>query len=171
MRSIEPCAEKAIGATRDGHHLELLTCTNSLRSRQVTTRKYQQASDHFLTQPGRELAASDLAQASEKGWGAATQILKATAKQRGWEHNRHRRCLSITSRLRAESDDADPKAATVIASAAWQSHRHQPHHLDQPPLATPQLPRPLPLARPGASTLSPTTDSTAGRTGSPPPSR
>lgn len=73
----------------------------------MTTRKYQQASKHFLAQAGQELAAGDLQQASEKGWGAATQILKAIAEQRGWEHHRHRHYLSITSRLRAETGDGD----------------------------------------------------------------
>ena len=29
----------------------------------------------------------DLRQASEKGWGAASQIVKAVAEERGWEHN------------------------------------------------------------------------------------
>ncbi|MYC34761.1 MAG: hypothetical protein F4X64_16495 [Chloroflexi bacterium] len=72
----------------------------------MATRKYQQASEHFLAQAGQELA-SDLPQASEKGWGAATQILKAIAEQRGWEHNRHRHYLSITSRLRDETGDGD----------------------------------------------------------------
>ena len=49
----------------------------------MTTQQYQQASEHFLAQARRELADGDLAQASEKGWGAATQLLKAIAVQRG----------------------------------------------------------------------------------------
>ena len=64
----------------------------------MATRKYQQDSEYFLAQAGRELAAGDLPQASEKGWGAAAQILDAVAKQRGWEHNRHRHYLRITGR-------------------------------------------------------------------------
>ena len=50
---------------------------------------------------------SDLPQASEKGWGATAQILKAIAEPRGWEHNRHRHYLRIASRLRAETGDGD----------------------------------------------------------------
>lgn len=73
----------------------------------MTTLKYKQASEHFLVQAGQELAAGDLPQASEKGWGAAAQILKAIAEQRGWEHNRHRHYLRIASRLRAETGDGD----------------------------------------------------------------
>ena len=52
----------------------------------MTTQTYQQASQRFLAQAKEELAAGDLQQASEKGWGAAAQMLKAIAEQRGWEH-------------------------------------------------------------------------------------
>ena len=82
----------------------------------MTTRKYQQASEHFLAQAGQELAAGDLQQASEKGWGAAAQILKAIAEQRGWEHNRRRHYLRITSRLRAETGDGDVRRLFGSAS-------------------------------------------------------
>ena len=54
----------------------------------MTTQQYQQASEHFLAQARQELADGDLPQASEKGWGATAQILKAIAERRGWEHNR-----------------------------------------------------------------------------------
>ena len=73
----------------------------------MTTQDYRQASERFLAQARQELAAGDLAQASEKGWGAAAQMLKAIAEQRGWEHNRHRHYLRIASRLRAETGDGD----------------------------------------------------------------
>ena len=43
----------------------------------MTTQAYQQASQRFLDQAKQELAAGDLQQASEKGWGAAAQMLKA----------------------------------------------------------------------------------------------
>ena len=73
----------------------------------MTTQQYQQASEHFLAQARRKLAVGDLPQASEKGWGATAQILKAIAEQRGWEHKRHRHYLRIASRLRAETGDGD----------------------------------------------------------------
>ena len=73
----------------------------------MTTRKYQQSSQQFLTQARSELSAGDLQQASEKGWGAATQMLKAIADRRGWEHDRPRHYLRIVSRLRAETGDGD----------------------------------------------------------------
>ena len=73
----------------------------------MTTQTYQQASQRFLAQAQAELAAGDLQQASEKGWGAVAQMLKAIANQRGWEHERHRHLSRAASRLRAETGDRD----------------------------------------------------------------
>ena len=83
----------------------------------VTTQQYQQASAHFLAQARQELADGDLPQASEKGWGATAQILKAVAEQRGWEHSRHRHHLVTVSRLRAETGDGDIRRLFNTASA------------------------------------------------------
>ena len=53
------------------------------RSLDVTTLVYQQTSDHFMAQASEDLAVGDLQQASEKGWDAAVQMLKAMASERG----------------------------------------------------------------------------------------
>ena len=73
--------------------------------------------ERFLAQARQELAVGDLPQASEKGWGATAQILKAVAEQRGWEHDRHRHYLQITSRLRSETGDGDIRRLFNTASA------------------------------------------------------
>ena len=83
----------------------------------MTTQQYQQASERFLAQARRELADGDLPQASEKGWGATAQILKAVAERRGWEHRRHRHHLVTVSRLRAETGDGDIRRLFNTASA------------------------------------------------------
>ena len=83
----------------------------------MTTQQYQQASEHFLAQARQELADGDLPQASEKGWGATAQVLKAVAEQRGWEHNRHRHHLVTVSRFRAETGDGDIRRLFNTASA------------------------------------------------------
>ena len=82
----------------------------------MTTQQYQQASEHFLAQARRELADGDLPQASEKGWGATAQILKAIAEQRGWERSRHRHYHRIISRLRAETGDGDIRRLFGVAN-------------------------------------------------------
>ena len=73
----------------------------------MSSQKYQQLSEHLLAEARQELAAGGLPQASEYGWGATTQMLKAIAEQRGWEHHRHSHYLRNASRLRAETGDGD----------------------------------------------------------------
>ena len=43
----------------------------------------------FLDKGREYLAAGDLHQASEKGWGAAAHMAKAVAEAQGWEYERH----------------------------------------------------------------------------------
>ena len=83
----------------------------------MTTQTYQQASERFLAQARAELANEDLAQASEKGWGAAAQILKAVAEQRGWDHGKHRHLSRVASRLRAELGDGDIFTFYMVADS------------------------------------------------------
>ena len=82
----------------------------------MTTQQYRQANERFMAQARRELADGDLAQASEKGWGAAAQMLKAIAQQRGWEHSRHRHHQNTASRLRSETGDGDIRRLFAVAS-------------------------------------------------------
>ena len=83
----------------------------------MSNQQYAQASERFLAQARQELSAGDLAQASEKGWGATAQIIKAIAERRGWEHNRHRHLHQIASRLRAETGDREIRRLFDSASA------------------------------------------------------
>ena len=96
----------------------------------MTTQRYQQASGRFLAQARQELAAGDLPQASEKGWGATAQILKAIAAQRGWEHSRHRHYHRIISRLRAETGDGDIRRLFNTASALHENFYENDMHTD-----------------------------------------
>ena len=73
----------------------------------MVTTTYQTKSRKLLAQGREELAQVDLLQASEKGWGAAAQMLKAIAERRGWEHGRHRHWSTAASRLRSEMGDRD----------------------------------------------------------------
>ena len=51
--------------------------------------KYKSAGRELLEKARDELAQGDLRQASEKGWGAAAQMVKAVAERRGWRHDGH----------------------------------------------------------------------------------
>ncbi len=73
----------------------------------TTTVDYKASSRSMMAQSRAELDQGDLQQASEKGWDAAAQMMKAVADTRGWEHRRHRHLHQIASRLRAEKGDRD----------------------------------------------------------------
>ena len=73
----------------------------------MTTQTYHEASMFLLQQAEVELAAGDVRQASEKGWGAAAQIVKAVAEQRGWSHQNHGALYRVVDDLCTESGDND----------------------------------------------------------------
>ena len=57
----------------------------------MTTRTdyHTETAREFLIKGRAHLAEGDLLQASEKGWGAAAQMVKAVAETRGWRHSTH----------------------------------------------------------------------------------
>ena len=61
----------------------------------------------FLARAHGYLSDDDLLQASEEGWGAAAQMVKAVAEARGWDHNGHRRLHQTVERLVAETGQAE----------------------------------------------------------------
>ena len=83
----------------------------------MTTQKYHEASRFLLSQARAELAAGDVRQASEKGWGAAAQIVKAVAHSRGWQHRGHMLMFDVVDDLRVETGDADIQRLFDVANA------------------------------------------------------
>ena len=83
----------------------------------MVAQTYQTASRHLLAQAHEELAAGDTRQASEKGWGAAAQIVKSVAESRGWEHRNHAALFNVISRLVAETGDNEIRRLFMIANA------------------------------------------------------
>ena len=74
-------------------------------------RYYSDTGREFLAKARTHLAEDDLLQASEKGWGAAAQMVEAAAEARGWRHGSHRDLYDVIRRLTAETgDDAIPSA-------------------------------------------------------------
>ena len=51
--------------------------------------QYETQAREFLVKGQDYLAAGDLHQASEKGWGAAAHMAKAVAIAQGWQYSRH----------------------------------------------------------------------------------
>ena len=73
----------------------------------MQTPTYRAASRHLLSQAAQELEAGDIRQASEKAWGAAAQMIKVLAEERGWPHNSHSRLYETANRLAQEAGDRD----------------------------------------------------------------
>lgn len=84
-------------------------------------RKYSQQADTYMVQANEELARGDLRQASEKAWGAVTQISKAVATQRGWRHGRPGNFDEIIVRVLEETGDDE---FGVLFELADQLHVH-----------------------------------------------
>jgi hypothetical protein len=83
----------------------------------MVSQTYQAASRQLLQQGREELAIGDVRQASEKGWGAAAQMIKAIAEQRGWEHRNHAALFVAVSRLVAETGDQDIRRLFAVANS------------------------------------------------------
>ena len=82
----------------------------------VSRLAYRDQSRAYLEQANEELARDDLRQASEKGWGAASQIVKAVAEERGWEHRGHWELHNVVSLLVEESGDDELRTLFAIAN-------------------------------------------------------
>ena len=82
----------------------------------TTERDYKKQSYAFLQQAQEELEKNDLLQASEKGWGAAAQMVKAVAVLRGLNHQTHRQLFSVVGSLENERFDSGFAAANTLHS-------------------------------------------------------
>ena len=77
------------------------------------------ASRQLLRQGQEELAAGDVRQASEKGWGAAAQMVKSTAERRAWQHRNHAALFTAVSRLVNETGDEDVSLLFAVANSLY----------------------------------------------------
>ena len=71
------------------------------------TTTYREQSRVLLGQAYEEFAKGDFVQASEKGWGATAQVVKAIAQERGWRHFSHRDLYIALDLLHQETGDAE----------------------------------------------------------------
>ncbi len=69
--------------------------------------RYARQARKFLAQAYDELERDDLHQASEKGWGATSQIVKAVADMRDVDHKGHGQLIAIARTLSAEQQDPE----------------------------------------------------------------
>ncbi len=78
---------------------------------------YAAASRDFLSKSFEELAQGELTQASEKGWGAAAQMVKAVSQRRGWPHDGHVALFQAVRRLSDETGDSQLVRLFQIANS------------------------------------------------------
>ena len=78
---------------------------------------YAAAAREFLANAREEVARGELTQASEKGWGAAAQMVKAVAQGRGWEHNGHAFLFRVVRRLVDETGDSQLDTLFHVANS------------------------------------------------------
>ena len=79
--------------------------------------EYMRTARRFLLQAETELAVGDLIQASEKGWGAASQTLKAAAVLRGIPHRNHRELRRVVNALADETGNPRIRDLFKVAEA------------------------------------------------------
>ena len=84
---------------------------------QVVADEFMRAARRFLLHAETEFAGGDLIQASEKGWGAAAQAIKAAATLRGLRHWSHREMLQVVIALTNETGNPRIRALFGIAES------------------------------------------------------
>ena len=82
-----------------------------------STSGYADASRELMGKAYQYLAEEDLRQASEKGWGAAAQMVKAVAEERGWPHRHPRLLYEVIEDLVDETGDGELSRRFRQASA------------------------------------------------------
>ena len=81
---------------------------------------YRHQAREFLVKAREYLAADDLHQASEKGWGAAAWMAKAVAEVRGWDYREHAQFGVI---CRNASDLTGNERLLDLSDVAYGLHR------------------------------------------------
>ena len=84
-------------------------------------KNYIKQADNYLEDYEDAMKERKLQQASEKLWGAASQIVKAYAQKKDWVHNGHRELFKVVDKISRESEDAEMKNQFSIASALHQN--------------------------------------------------
>ena len=79
--------------------------------------KYAEMSRWCIGEADNYLRRRNNIQASEKGWGAAAQALKAVAEERGWNHHSHGLIVDVAQQVADEQSRRDLVAMFGTAQA------------------------------------------------------
>ena len=81
----------------------------------MSTDSYRESARERLDKARDELAAGDVRQASEKGWGATAQMLKAIAQRDGDPHHSHEALARVASDVHGQTGEDDIATWFAIA--------------------------------------------------------
>ena len=107
----------------------------------MTTGDVVEVADHaeqareFLAECQEYLAAGDLHQASEKGWGAAAHMAKAVAAAQGWEYDTHADFSLVLNRARRATGNDRLPSLRSIANELHGNYYRRKRHLEADSIA------------------------------------
>ena len=82
----------------------------------VEVEDYASQAREFLRRSREYLAAGDLHQASEKGWGAAAHMAKAVAAANGWTYERHADFTQVLNKVWLQNRDDRIRRLGAVAN-------------------------------------------------------
>ena len=91
---------------------------------------YRRQSRAFLGRAREYLAADDLHQASEKGWGAAAWMAKAVAVAQAWEYRQHAQFGVVLNSARELTGNDRLRLLSVVAYGLHQDYYIRKRFLD-----------------------------------------
>ena len=91
---------------------------------------YKTQAEEFLARSQEYLAAGDLHQASEKGWGAAAHMAKAVAVAQGWEYSNHADFSDVLYRARQLSGNPRIRLLAGTANDLHVNYYRRKRHLN-----------------------------------------
>ena len=94
------------------------TRRQSPERRDAAIRKHLPKAREYWSKWPRYLADGDLCQAGEKAWGAVSQLTKAVAAHRGWQHSDHDKLREAIRQIADESENPEPVRRGLIAADA-----------------------------------------------------
>lgn len=91
---------------------------------------YENQAREFLANSRDFLAAGNLHQASEKGWGAAAHMAKAVAVAQGWEYETHADFSVVLNRARQLANNPRIRQIRSVANELHGNYYKRKIHLD-----------------------------------------
>ena len=91
---------------------------------------YESQAQEFLVKGWDYLAAGDLHQASEKGWGAASHMAKAVAAAQGWEYGTHAEFSQVIYQARQLTNNPRVRQLGSVANQLHLNYYKRKRHLN-----------------------------------------